>query len=129
MQYKVDNESGRDIYRCYNDFGTFDGREIKNMVSKLVDFGLITRFNNLSTRNWVFILPNRTIKVLRRRSICNITGFLFPLVLVTISGLGSRLTILFGKLWIILGNKVLFQQVHHTNCQYDAKSHLAEMIA
>jgi hypothetical protein len=39
------------------------------------------------------------------------------------------LIILFGKLWNILGSKELFQQVHDTNGQYDAKSHLAEMIA
>lgn len=36
--------------------------------------------------------------------------------------------IIFGQLWNILGNKALFQQVHNTNGQYDAKSH-AEMIA
>lgn len=39
------------------------------------------------------------------------------------------LIILFGKLWNILGNQELFHQVHNTNGQYDAKSHLAEMIA
>jgi hypothetical protein len=39
------------------------------------------------------------------------------------------LIILFGQLWNILGSKELFQQVHDTNGQYDAKSHLAEMIA
>ena len=36
---------------------------------------------------------------------------------------------LFRKLWNILGSKELFQQVLDTNGQYDAKSHLAEMIA
>lgn len=35
----------------------------------------------------------------------------------------------FDKLWNILGSKELFRQVHDTNGQYDAKSHLAEMIA
>lgn len=34
-----------------------------------------------------------------------------------------------GKLWNILGSKELFQQVHDKNGHYDAKSHLAEMIA
>ena len=50
MQYKVDGESGRTIYRCHNDFGALDGREIKNMVPKIADFGLATRLNNPSTR-------------------------------------------------------------------------------
>jgi hypothetical protein len=39
------------------------------------------------------------------------------------------LIILFSKLWNILGSKELFQEVHDINSQYDAKSHLAEMIA
>jgi hypothetical protein len=49
--------------------------------------------------------------------------------LVAIAGFGLMLMILFGKLWSILGSKELFQQVHDINGQYDAKSHLAEMIA
>lgn len=56
-------------------------------------------------------------------------GFLFPLNMVRITGLGLVLIILSGKLWHILGDKELFQQVHNTNGQYDAKAHLAEMIA
>lgn len=32
-------------------------------------------------------------------------------------------------MWNIFGSKELFQQVHDTNGKYDAKSHLAEMIA
>lgn len=28
MQYKVDSQSGRAIFRCHNDFGALDGREI-----------------------------------------------------------------------------------------------------
>jgi serine/threonine protein kinase len=50
MQFKVDNESGRTIYRCHNDFGALDGREIKNMVPKIADFGLATRLDRPSTR-------------------------------------------------------------------------------
>jgi Serine/threonine protein kinase len=53
MQFKVDNESGRTIYRCHNDFGALDGREIKNMVSKITDFGLATRLDRPSTRNGI----------------------------------------------------------------------------
>jgi serine/threonine protein kinase len=53
MQCKVDGESGRTIYRCHNDFGALHGREIKNMVPKLADFGLATKLNKPSTRNGI----------------------------------------------------------------------------
>lgn len=39
------------------------------------------------------------------------------------------LKILFRQLWNILGNKELFQQVYDADGKYDAKGHLAEMIA
>ncbi|OQD73456.1 hypothetical protein PENDEC_c015G01956 [Penicillium decumbens] len=52
-----------------------------------------------------------------------------PFILVTIAGLGLMPRILVGKLWNILGSRELFQQVYDTNGQYNAKSHLAEMIA
>lgn len=55
--------------------------------------------------------------------------FFYVFLLVTIAGLGLMLIDLFGKLWNILGSKELFQQIYDTNGQYDAKSHLAEMIA
>lgn len=51
MQYKVDGESGRTIYRCHNDFGPLNAREIKNMIPKIVDFGLATRLDKPSTRD------------------------------------------------------------------------------
>ena len=53
MQWKVDGGSGRTIYRCHNDFGALDGREIKNMIPKITDFGLATRLNKPSTQNGV----------------------------------------------------------------------------
>ncbi|RAH76980.1 kinase-like protein [Aspergillus japonicus CBS 114.51] len=46
-QYKIDGESGRTIYRCCNDFGPLDAKEIKNMVPKISDFGLVTRLDEL----------------------------------------------------------------------------------
>lgn len=50
MQCKVDGDSGRTIYRCHNDFGALDWREIKNMIPKITDFGLATRLDKPSTR-------------------------------------------------------------------------------
>ncbi|GFF41992.1 SRSF protein kinase 3 [Aspergillus lentulus] len=49
MQYKVDGESGRTIYRCHNDFGALDGREIENLIPKIADFGLAMRLDKPST--------------------------------------------------------------------------------
>ncbi|CAP99560.1 Pc22g22720 [Penicillium rubens Wisconsin 54-1255] len=51
MQCKVDGDSALTIYRCHNDFGALNGREIKNMVPKITDFGLATRLDKPSTRN------------------------------------------------------------------------------
>ena len=51
MQCKIDGESGRTIYRCHNDFGPLDASKIKNMIPKLVDFGLATRLDQPPTRD------------------------------------------------------------------------------
>lgn len=40
MQCKIETTTGRTIYRCHNDFGALDWRELKNMVPKITDFGL-----------------------------------------------------------------------------------------
>ena len=50
MQYKVDPMTGRIVYRCHNDFGALDWRELKNMVPKIADFGLSTRLSDKSSR-------------------------------------------------------------------------------
>ncbi|OJJ52302.1 hypothetical protein ASPSYDRAFT_164905 [Aspergillus sydowii CBS 593.65] len=123
MQYKVDGESGRTIYRCHNDFGALDGREIKNMVPKIADFGLATRLDNPSTQTGTFgeqlgIYPIQP-DYYRAPEVILGCGWDFK---ADIWNLGVLL-------WNILGSKELFQQVHDTNGRYDAKSHLAEMIA
>uniref|UniRef100_A0A093Y2P9 Protein kinase domain-containing protein n=1 Tax=Talaromyces marneffei PM1 TaxID=1077442 RepID=A0A093Y2P9_TALMA len=51
MQFKVDAQSGRTIYRCHKDFGALDGREIKHMIPKIADFGLATRLDKPSTQD------------------------------------------------------------------------------
>ncbi|PLN77917.1 kinase-like domain-containing protein [Aspergillus taichungensis] len=104
MEYKVDAESDQTIYRCHNDFGALDGREIKNMIPKIADFGLATRLDSPSAQT-------RTVG--ERLGIYPIQpdDYRAP------------------ELWNILGSEELFQQVHDTNGRYYAKSHLAEMIA
>lgn len=49
MQCKVDGKIGRTLYRCHN--GALDGREIKNIIPKIADFGLAARLDQPSTRN------------------------------------------------------------------------------
>jgi serine/threonine protein kinase len=123
MQFKVDNESGRTIYRCHNDFGALDGREIKNMVPKIADFGLATRLDRPSTRIGM---------VAEQLGIYPIQPDYYRAPEVILGcGWDFKADIWnFGVLlWNILGNQELFQLVHNTNGQYDAKSHLAEMIA
>lgn len=150
MQYKVDGKSGRTIYRCHNDFSALDGRDIKNMVPKIADFGLATSLDNPEAQDEMVgkqlgiypIQPDfyRAPEVILgcgwdfKADIWNFGVLvsrlrLFISLLVTIAGLALMLTILFGKLWNILGSKELFQQVHNAHGKYDAKSHLAEMIA
>ncbi|KAF7164904.1 hypothetical protein CNMCM5623_009304 [Aspergillus felis] len=123
MQCKVDGERGRTIYRCHNDFGALDGREIKNMIPKIADFGLAIRLDKPSTRDGM---------VGEQLGICPIQPdhYRAPEVILG-CGWDFKADIWnFGVLlWNILGSKELFQQVHDTNGQYDAKSHLAEMIA
>ncbi|GES59032.1 protein kinase [Aspergillus terreus] len=141
MQYKVDGESGRTIYRCHNDFGALDAREIKNMVPKIADFGLATRLDQPLPRDGMVgehlgIYPIQP-DYYRAPEVILGCGWDFKadiwdfgvLVLVSFSSVSLMLIILFGKLWNILGSKELFQQVHDAKGQYDAKSHLAEMIA
>ncbi|KAM5463554.1 hypothetical protein MferCBS49748_005906 [Microsporum ferrugineum] len=123
MQYKVDDKSGRTIYRCHNDFGSLDVKDIKNMFPRIADFGLAIRLDQQSTRNGVVgehlgIYPIQP------------DHYRAPEVILG-CGWDSKADIWnFGVLlWNILGSKELFQQVVDANGQYDAKSHLAEMIA
>jgi serine/threonine protein kinase len=46
MQCKTDAMTRQTIYRCHNDFGPLDWRELRKMVPKIVDFGLATSLKN-----------------------------------------------------------------------------------
>ncbi|RAK95101.1 putative serine/threonine-protein kinase [Aspergillus ibericus CBS 121593] len=123
MQCKVDGESGRIIYRCHNDFGALDGRDIKNLIPKLVDFGLATRLDKPSTRDGMVgqqlgVYPIQP-DYYRAPEVILGCGWDFKADIWNFGVL----------LWNILGSKELFQQVHDPEGHYDAKSHLAEMIA
>ncbi|KAH3358272.1 hypothetical protein KXV52_005998 [Aspergillus fumigatus] len=140
IQYKIDGKGGRIIYRCHNDFGALDGRDIKNLIPKIADFGLATRLDKLDSQDGVVgkqlgIYPIQP-DFYRAPEVILGCGWDFKAdiwnlgVLVNRSfGLALMLTILFGKLWNILGSQELFKQVYDADGQYEARSHLAEMIA
>jgi hypothetical protein len=155
MQCKVDGKAGRAIYRCHSDFGKLDGKEIKNMVPILVDFGLGTRLDKPCTGTatvgeqrgvypiqpdhyrapevilgcgWDFKADIWNFGVLVR-PLSGHTALLVHFNLVTIIILCLILIISLNQLWNILGSKELFHGVHDTNGHYDAKPHLAEMTA
>jgi hypothetical protein len=48
MQYKIDATTGQAIYRCHNDFGPLDWRELRKMLPKIADFGLATHLTTNS---------------------------------------------------------------------------------
>ncbi|KAJ9209278.1 hypothetical protein DTO166G4_9119 [Paecilomyces variotii] len=123
MQYKIDSKSGRTIYRCHNDFGALDGRDIKNMIPKIADFGLATRLDKPHTRDG---MVGKQLGVYPIQP----DPYRAPEVILG-CGWDFKADIWnFGVLlWNILGSKELFQQVHNADGTYDAKSHLAEMIA
>lgn len=43
MEYKIDSTTGRAVYRCHNDFGPLDWKDLGKIIPKIVDFGLATR--------------------------------------------------------------------------------------
>ncbi|THC89084.1 hypothetical protein EYZ11_011473 [Aspergillus tanneri] len=110
MQYKTDT-TGRPVYRCHNDFGPL--RNVKN-IPKIVDFGLATR---LGCDDWGIypIQPDH---------------YRAPEVIL---GCGWKTSAdiwnLGILLWDIMQGKELFHQIYDKQGCYDAKMHLAEMIA
>ncbi|KAL1886593.1 hypothetical protein Plec18167_000525 [Paecilomyces lecythidis] len=123
MQYKVDRESGRTIYRCHNDFGPLDVQGIKNMIPKIADFGVATIFDRPDTQDGMVgeqlgVYPIQP-DFYRAPEVILGCGWDFKADIWNFGVL----------LWNILGNKELFQQVYDADGKYDAKGHLAEMIA
>ncbi|KAK9320294.1 kinase-like domain-containing protein [Lipomyces orientalis] len=111
MQYKIDC-TGRLVYRCHNDFGPL--RKVKN-IPKIVDFGLSTRLDCQDDWGIYPIQPDH---------------YRAPEVIL---GCGWKMSAdiwnLGILLWDIIQGKELFYQVHDTQGHYDAKAHLAEIIA
>ncbi|BCS28512.1 putative serine/threonine-protein kinase [Aspergillus puulaauensis] len=114
MDYKTCPETGRTVYRCHNNFGPLDVKQIAIMVPQLVDFGLVARLD----KEQLGIIPIQP------------DHYFAPEVILG-CGWNSKADIwnMGVLLWNIIGNTELFQQVHDTDSLYTAKPHLAEMVA
>ncbi|KAK2867971.1 hypothetical protein FQN49_003289 [Arthroderma sp. PD_2] len=111
MEYKTDS-TGRTVYRCHNNFGPL--KKLMNLP-KIVDFGLarqITDSNNVQTHP---IQPDHY----RAPEVILGCGWSFS---ADIWNLGLLV-------WDIFERKELFHQVKDDRGNYNARAHLAEMIA
>ncbi|QKX62035.1 uncharacterized protein TRUGW13939_09191 [Talaromyces rugulosus] len=111
MQYKIDS-TGRPIYLCHNEFGSLKNL---NAIPQIVDFGSA---NKLDAENKYGIYP------------IQIDYYRAPEVIL---GCGWRMSAdiwtLGTLLWELIESEKLFRQVHDKDRSYNAKAHLAEMIA
>ncbi|KAL4803101.1 kinase-like domain-containing protein [Aspergillus unguis] len=123
MEYKIDPETGRTIYLCHNNFAPLEDKGIKSMIPHLADFGNAIILDDgpiedgkpLETVGLYPIHPDHY------RAPEVILGF----------GWGFQADIwnLGVMIWNPIGPKNLFRQAQDDRGQYDAKAHLAEMIA
>ncbi|KAJ5561753.1 serine/threonine-protein kinase [Penicillium sp. DV-2018c] len=123
MQYKIDATTGRRTYLSQNDFGDLDVRDIKMMFPRIADFGGAMRLEKSPPQDGIEgeCLGIYPIQPYPYRAPETLLGY----------GWDFKADIWnFGVLlWNILGSETLFQQVVDADGKYDAKSHLAEMIA
>ncbi|KAL4940228.1 hypothetical protein BDV06DRAFT_197124 [Aspergillus oleicola] len=123
MGYKIDNATGRSIFRCHNDFGPIKANEVKNFVPKISDFGLATLLDDPSPHDGV---------TTKQMGIYPIQPDHYRAPEVVLGcGWDFKADIWnFGVLlWNIIGSTDLFNQAQDTHGRYDSKSHLAEMIS
>ncbi|BAE64818.1 unnamed protein product [Aspergillus oryzae RIB40] len=112
MEYKIDS-TGRPVYQRHNDFGPL--RQLRNIIPKIVDFGHCARLDSDDDWGIYPIQPDH---------------YRAPEVVL---GCGWRMnTDLWNLgviLWDLIEGKELFRQVYDEQGRYQAKAHLAEMIA
>ncbi|PLN81869.1 kinase-like domain-containing protein [Aspergillus taichungensis] len=111
MVFKID-ALGRPVYQSQNDFGPL--RSLRS-VPQLVDFGLATRLEEDDDWGVWPIQPDHY----RAPEVILGNGWQMP---ADIWNLGVLL-------WDMIEGKELFQNIHDQQGRYDAKLHVAEMIA
>ncbi|KAE8354503.1 kinase-like domain-containing protein [Aspergillus coremiiformis] len=118
IQYKTNPSTGQVVYRCQNDFGALDWRELKNMFPKITDFGSAVRLDSGEEHTKKIGLHPIQPDQYRAPEVILGHGWDFS---ADIWNLGV-LT------WNIIENTELFCHTHDTEGQYSAKAHIAEMI-
>ncbi|KAL4998792.1 kinase-like domain-containing protein [Aspergillus recurvatus] len=122
MQCKTNPTSGRTIYRCHNDFGPLDWKELRKMLPKIVDFGLATRLESNSQGQ----VRNETVGFHPIQP----DHYRAPEVILGCPWSFSADIWNIGVLaWNIIEHTELFLHVHDSQGHYNPKTHLAEMIA
>ncbi|KAL4744741.1 hypothetical protein BDW72DRAFT_208772 [Aspergillus terricola var. indicus] len=111
MAYKI-GSTGRPVYRSYDDFGLL--RSLRS-IPQLVDFGLATRLEEDDDWGVWPIQPDHY----RAPEVVLGNGWQMP---ADIWNIGVML-------WDMIEDKELFQHIHDRKGRYDAKLHIAEMIA
>ncbi|RLL95593.1 hypothetical protein CFD26_102340 [Aspergillus turcosus] len=122
MQCKTDETTGQTVYRCHNDLGPLDWRELRKMLPKIADFGLATHLtvnsDGKAGKGEVGLHPIQSDQ------------FRAPEVILGCGWSFSADIWNFGVLaWNIIERTELFRQVHDAQGHYNPKAHLAEMIA
>ncbi|KAL5337397.1 kinase-like domain-containing protein [Aspergillus crustosus] len=123
MEFKIDQATKRPIYRCHNNVGHLQLEDLKEMFPMLADFGQATRLEQDSpdageNTEHLGIYPVQSNFYRAPEAILG-CGWEFKADIWNFGVL----------LWNIVGGTELFTQVLDTNKHYNAKSHLAEMIA
>ncbi|KKK26544.1 hypothetical protein ARAM_002951 [Aspergillus rambellii] len=111
MAFKIDS-TGRPVYQSRHDFGPL---KILRSIPQLVDFGLATRLEEDDDWGVWPIQPGHY----RAPEVILGNGWQMP---ADIWNLGVLL-------WDMIEGKELFRQIHDQHSRYDAKLHIAEMIA
>ncbi|KAJ9303084.1 hypothetical protein DTO271G3_458 [Paecilomyces variotii] len=111
MAFKIDS-TGRPVYQSRNDFGP-----LKNprSIPQLVDFGLATRLEQDDDWGVWPIQPDHY----RAPEVVLGIGWQMPTDIWNFGVL----------LWDMIGGRELFQHIHDQQGRYDAKLHIAEMVA
>ncbi|KAI2706405.1 hypothetical protein DTO012A7_5177 [Penicillium roqueforti] len=107
MHYKTDPITNHTTYQSYHGFGAMDVEDVGNVLPRITDFGSA----------WQFVVDPET----KSQNEAVVLGYGWDF---------STDIWNFGVLvWNIIEGTELFTQVEDTNGRYDAKSHLAQMIA
>ncbi|KAF9894397.1 hypothetical protein FE257_007900 [Aspergillus nanangensis] len=119
MSYKTDPMTGQSIYRCHNDFGPIDSKSLPKFYPQIIDLDSADHLKEDSQgREAIGILPIQP-NYFRAPEVILGCGWSFSADIWNLGVLA----------WDLIGKSKLFCQLYDSHGHYDAKSHIAEMIA